>query len=272
MHKILLNSLRFQQCYYFKAGNGPLVMLVHGFGEHSGIFKHQITSLENNFTVLVPDLPGSGFSTLPNELMSMELLADYLYEIVMQEANPQVIMLGHSMGGYATLAFVAKYENKLSAFGLIHSSAFEDDEAKKENRRKSIKLIQNNGKEVFLKAMIPNLYSQQSTITKQEALHFHLSMALTLSSESLAAYYTAMINRVDTTTQLKNTKLPVLFVIGKEDQAIPYKDALQQSLMPHVSSVELLEDIGHTSMLECPEKLNVILNKFCKYVLDNKIA
>jgi pimeloyl-ACP methyl ester carboxylesterase len=67
MHKILLNSPRFQQCYYFKAGNGPLVMLVHGFGEHSGIFKHQITSLENNFTVLVPDLPGSGLSTLPNE-------------------------------------------------------------------------------------------------------------------------------------------------------------------------------------------------------------
>ena len=97
-------------------------------------------------------------------------------------------------------------------------------------------------------------------------------MALEISSDSLVAYYNAMINRPDRTQILKNNNLPVLFVIGKEDNAIPYKDMLAQSIMTRISSIELFEDTGHTSMLEMPEKVNETLNNFCKYVLANNFA
>lgn len=269
---ILLNSTRFKECYYFRTGTGFPVILLHGFGENGSIFKYQTEVLKEKYTVIVPDIPGSGVSALPAEKMSMELIADFIYEILLQEKAEKVILFGHSMGGYATLAFADKYADKLMAFGLVHSSAYEDDDAKKENRRKSIRLIQNQGKEVFLKAMIPNLYSEQSKSTLQQEMQNHLTMALEISSDSLIAYYNAMINRHDKTAVLKNNNLPVLFVIGKEDNAIPYNDMLTQSVMPAVSCIELMEETGHTGMIENPQKVNNALNNFCKYVLHDKKA
>lgn len=265
--QIELHSKRFTNCTYQKNGNGPSIILLHGFGEDHRIFKYQVEILQKDYTIITPDFPGTGDSNLPSETMSMELLADYIQEILAQEKIETTIVLGHSMGGYTALAFAEKYPNSLIAFGLIHSSALPDDELKKENRRKSIRLIQNEGKEVFLKAMIPNLYSEFSKQTKTDDMAFHLEMALQCSSISLQAYYQAMINRHSTMHVLKNTKLPVLFVIGKYDNAVPYEQALLQSALPSKSEVHLLELTGHTSMFENPDVLTTIIDNFCKYVL-----
>ncbi len=268
----LLHSTRFQQCYYTKTGAGPYVMLLHGFGESSAIFKHQAAFLQQYYTVLLPDLPGTGRSALSPEEMTMELLADFVHEILIQEEAKETILLGHSMGGYAALAFAEKYEYQLLAFGLLHSTAYADDELKKENRRKSVKLINNGGKVVFLNAMIPNLYSDLSKHEHPEEVQYHLTIAHKITSESLVAYTNAMICRKEMTPVLKNNLLPVLFVIGKDDNVVPFRDMLLQSTLPGRSSVALFENVGHSSMLECPEKVNDVLNNFCKYVLQNKIA
>jgi pimeloyl-ACP methyl ester carboxylesterase len=270
--QILLNSKRFDSCYYQKLGTGFPIFLLHGFGEDGSIFKYQIEFLKQFYTVIIPDFPGSGASDLPNEPISMELLADFVHDIAVQEAFEKILLIGHSMGGYATLSYVEKYPSTVRAYGLLHSSAYADDDLKKENRRKSIKLIQNEGKEVFLQAMVPNLYSEQSREQLSKEVAFHLTMALEISSDTLIAYYQAMMERTDKAQVLKDNKIPVLFVIGKEDNAINYKDMLMQSTLPEISSIEMLIDIGHTSMLECPQKLNSILNNFCIYVFDNKIA
>ena len=267
---VKLNSPRFQHCFYQKIGQGKPVFLVHGFGEDAAIFKHQIVDLQNSFELIIPDLPGSGSSQLCDEEMSMELLADFVFEIAEQENFQKIILLGHSMGGYLTMAFAEKYEHKLLAFGLLHSSAYADDAAKKETRRKSIKLIENEGKEVFLKAMIPNLYSEESKLIYLFEMQEHLTMALNISSKALIAYYHAMIKRPDTTQILALVKVPVLFVVGKKDNAIPYIQMIEQASMPAIAKVEILEKVGHTAMNESKKELNRIINNFCLYVLDKK--
>jgi pimeloyl-ACP methyl ester carboxylesterase len=267
---VQLNSTRFRNCFYQKIGHGKPVFLVHGFGEDATIFKHQTDDLQNSFELIIPDLPGSGTSQLCDEEMNMELLADFVFEIAEQENFQKIILLGHSMGGYLTMAFAQKFAHKLCAFGLIHSSAYEDDEAKKETRRKSIKLIENDGKEIFLKTIIPNLYSEESKLMHSFEMQEHLAMALNISSKALIAYYNAMINRPDTRQILALAKVPVLFVVGKEDIAIPYMQMIEQASMPAIVKIEILEKVGHTSMIENKKELNRIINNFCLYVLDKK--
>jgi pimeloyl-ACP methyl ester carboxylesterase len=211
-----LLSDRFKGCSYLKEGNGPNIILLHGFAEDGRIWKNQISELAKEFTVSVPDLPGSGSSPLPQENMSMTLLADFVSELLIQEKIEKTILFGHSMGGYAALAFAEKYPNSLLGLSLVHSSAIEDDETKKENRLKSIKLIKNDGKEVFLKAMIPNLYSENSKLSKQHQIEEHLTMAMGISSIALQAYYYAMIERPSRIHILQHTKVPVQFVIGRK--------------------------------------------------------
>ena len=64
--------------------------------------------MQNSFELIIPDLPGSGSSQLCDEEMSMELLADFVFEIAAQENFQKIILLGYSMGGYLTMAFAEK--------------------------------------------------------------------------------------------------------------------------------------------------------------------
>ena len=263
-----LQSKRFENCCYVKVGKGFPIVLLHGFAEDHHIWQAQIDFLQQHFLLLVPDLPGSGMSALPAEEMSMELLADFVHEILLQEKIEQTILIGHSMGGYAAMAFMERHHTFLKGLVLFHSSAFEDDEERKKNRRKSIKLLQNNGKDVFLKAMIPNLYAASFKEKHPELLTQHLTMADAISSASLQAYYLAMINRPSRINLLQHTKMPIQFVIGVEDNAVPLAASLKQCHLPQIADVQILQGVGHTGMIEDKSRVNSILNSFCNYVVQ----
>jgi pimeloyl-ACP methyl ester carboxylesterase len=71
---------------------------------------------------------------------------------------------------------------------------------------------------------------------------------------------------------LKSATIPVLFVIGKKDNAIPYLQMVEQVSMPAIAKVEILEKVGHTSMYENKKALNRIINNFCLYVFRQEIV
>ena len=121
-----------------------------------------------------------------------------------------------------------------------------------------------------MRNMVPNLYAPSRRYALSSAIGKHLDMALEVSPQTLTAYYRAMIARLDRQVVLSNLQVPALFVIGREDQAVPWQEALAQSVLPQQAMVELLEDTGHTSMHECPERLSGILNNFCQYVWQGK--
>lgn len=265
MH-LLPDHSRFAGCGYFRYGMGPLIVLLHGFGEDSRIWQYQIEALQDYYTVVVPDLPGSGGSVLPHEPLRIESMADFVKEILHQENAKKVVMFGHSMGGYITLAFAEKYPETLCGLGLIHSSAYADDAAKIEIRRKAIQWIRNEGKAAFLRAMIPNLYSEWSKQNRQTDIEAHFRMALETSDESLIAAYEAMILRPDRTSVLRNATVPVLFVIGERDNAVPPIHSFEQCCLPNISSVSFLTDCGHTGMFEVRDRMNAILHSFCEFI------
>ena len=126
---------------YSVQGKGKPVVLLHGFGEDSSIWDQQVLFLKEHCLLIVPDLPGSGKSDLLKlkvepDPISIDDYADCIYSLLQHEAIPFCIMLGHSMGGYITLAFAEKYPLLLEGFGLIHSTAYADSEEKKTEPRK----------------------------------------------------------------------------------------------------------------------------------------
>ena len=84
--------------------------------------------------------------------------AALIKEILLQEKIEKITLIGHSMGGYITMAFAEKYPELLTAFGLFHSTATADDDEKIATRKKAIEFIQQNGSQAFLKTIIPGLF------------------------------------------------------------------------------------------------------------------
>jgi pimeloyl-ACP methyl ester carboxylesterase len=241
------------EIFYRLTGTGQPVVLIHGFGEDGTVWHNQIAELEKKHSLIIPDLPGSGNSSLIPD-MSIEGMAECIKALTLFEL-PQfplqgtegVAFLGHSMGGYITLALTEKYPQLVKAFGLVHSSAYADSEEKKEARRKSIEFIQTHGAYDFLKTAIPGLFYQPENNKACEDL---VEAGKKFTPEALVAYYTAMINRPDRTAILKNCTQPVLFIMGEFDKAVPFEHSLAQSHLPTQSHITILRNSAHMGMWE----------------------
>ncbi|MEO6540982.1 MAG: alpha/beta hydrolase [Ferruginibacter sp.] len=264
--------------FYRTIGKGKPVVLIHGFAEDGDIWKNQIEFLKDHlsneqagFQLIVPDLPGSGKSDLIKD-MSIEGLADAIKEILFLEVSKVsptggdlegAVLIGHSLGGYISLAFAEKYPNLLSSFALVHSSAFADNEEKKANRLKSIEFIKKNGAYEFLKATITGLYMcQDGSEPSDTYIKAQVEKSKAFTDEAIIQYYQAMVNRPDRIAVLKNFGKPILFIIGEHDNAVPFPQSMQQCYLPDRSHIHILRNTAHMGMLEETGKVNHALLHF----------
>lgn len=259
----MIKQIQFEgkRIVYLITGIGKPVILIHGFGEKAEVWNNQVEFLKDKYQLIIPDLPGSGQSEMIDD-MSMEGMAEAIRYIMLKENIKSCPVIGHSMGGYIILALAEKYPGLVSAFGLFHSSAFADSEEKKATRRKGIEFIQQHGAFEFLKTATPNLFSPLTKDERPELIDKQVAGLDNFLPSSLVSYYEAMMKRPDRTDILRNTTVPVLFIMGKYDVAVPVEDGLKQCHLPGKSYIHILHNSGHMGMLEEPGNSNLILDKF----------
>ncbi|MFM7646352.1 MAG: alpha/beta fold hydrolase [Sphingomonadales bacterium] len=246
---------------YQVAGTGPLIVLLHGFGETSTVWDAQLAYLSHHYQVLVPDLPGSGKSETLSD-MSIEGLADCMASLVLSITNDTHCLVGHSMGGYIALAYGERYMQRLNGLGLFHSTAYADTPAKKSTRKKAIEFVSENGADAFLRIAIPGLFAPPTAALRPELIEKQIEEAHNFLSSSIVSYYSAMMIRPDRSAVLTSFQRPVLFISGNYDTLIPCDDLLQQAKITKKGYFYTLEQSGHMGMLEEPEKTNQILTAY----------
>jgi pimeloyl-ACP methyl ester carboxylesterase len=245
-------------------GKGATVVLIHGFSENAGLWEMQAASLKTHYRIIIPDLPGTAAAPLSAPL-TIESMAEYVYTILLAEDIKEAVIIGHSMGGYIALALAEKYPQLLKGLGLFHSTAKADSEEKKEGRYKSIKLMEQYGAETFLRQTLPNMFSPVTKANHPAFVTAYIQMGVQCQQSALVAYYEAMRDRPDRTAVLKSCHVPVLFVIGKDDNAVPLDNVLPQITLPRISSIHIFEDVGHMGMWEVAADSNLILQQFITF-------
>ena len=257
--------------YYHMAGSGTPLVLLHGFGEDGSVWDAQMAALQSDATVIVPDIIGSGKSVIDKKdftednvrlLDSIEFYAESIHALLQHLQLSQYVLLGHSMGGYITLAYAEKYPSYLKGFGLIHSTSFADSDEKKENRRKGIAVMEQYGGYHFLKVATPNLFTTAFKQDEAGRVDGLIEKARAFETKTLQCYYRAMIGRPDRTNILKESKVPVLIVAGGEDIVVPLNDSLQQAHQPIICHIHILQKSAHMGMWEEEESMNRAIKGF----------
>jgi pimeloyl-ACP methyl ester carboxylesterase len=248
--------------HYTESGHGKNLVLVHGFCESSLVWEKFQAQLSSKYRVICPDLPGFGRSPIKVKDVSIAWYAEMLKELLSFLNVDQCCMIGHSLGGYVTLAFAEKYPSMLNSFGLFHSSAFADNTEKKEGRNKTIQFIEKHGVEMFAQSFVAPLFFAGNRDRLKDQIAKMTDIAASSSKEGVIEATKAMRDRQDRTHVLKNTKLPVLFIIGKEDTVIPLEKSLEQCHLPGNSTACFLKDAGHMGMFEKAEDAMRIIEKF----------
>ena len=250
--------------FYRKMGTGPAMVLLHGFPESGVLWRYIWDTLSESFTLIIPDLPGSGNSPLTNTI-SLSEMAVRVKAILDAEAISKAVIAGHSMGGYVALAFAHQFPECVVGLSLVHSTPAADDAEKKSNRAKVIEIVNNGGRETFLKQMIPNLFAEDFKRDAPLLVKEQLNNALNMPAESIANFYTAMMQRPERADVLDAPPFAVQWIIGTDDTLIPFGKVVQFLYRADTNFVSVYKGCGHMGMVEAPEKLADDLKTFTTY-------
>lgn len=273
-HSVQISTSKFPSfsATIYGEGNEISVVLIHGFPADSSLWRKVIPLLAKQYQLIVPDLPGVGNSSIAAENFSMDDLAEALSVLLKAQQIDKAIIAGHSMGGYMAMAYADAYPEAVLGLAMIHSSAMADNDEKIKNRKKAISLIQKGGKDAFIEAMLPGLFTKDFREKHPEELTQQRSQALSVAPEVLTAFYNAMINRPDGQNVLRTASYPLLWVCGAEDPLIPPAKTMQQTSLGFVNFVEIYNNSAHMAMLECPDRLAVDLDHFASYCYAKQTA
>lgn len=119
------------EIFYETFGKGSAIVLLHGFLESSTMWKPLIPQLSKNNTLVTIDFPGHGKSDVISKIHSMELMAVVVNAILQHVQISTATFIGHSMGGYVTLAMADLFPEKVERIILLNSTAIADLEEKK---------------------------------------------------------------------------------------------------------------------------------------------
>lgn len=247
----LINN--FEMAYEVR-GEGPPLLLIHGFPLNKDMWQPQIADLQEVATVIAPDLRGHGASeAVPGEY-AMDLLAQDCHALLesLEIAEPAVVC-GLSMGGYIALAYYRRYPERVAGLVLAATRAGPDSPEAKANRDKMAARAGEAGAGAIAEDMLPKMLAPETYTDNPELVARVRQIMEATSVPGIQGALMGMKARPDSTPLLSEIAVPALILHGADDQLILVAEAhAMQAAIPN-SSLEILPGAGHLLNLEQPE-------------------
>lgn len=243
-------------------GTGIPVILLHGYLESSEIWQSFSDKLKKKFRIIRIDLPGHGDSGILHKSQTMHMMAETVRFVLDALFIDKCIIIGHSMGGYVSLAFAENYPERLLGFSLFHSTPFADTEEKKLSRNREIELVKQHKKDLIINANIPNLFAVDNHDLLKNEIDRSKMIARKTSEEGIIAALEGMKLRPDRSEIIKKSPIPFLLILGRKDSHIAYETVKTKIELNQSGELAVLENSGHMGFVEEPEKSADIIQSF----------
>jgi len=247
---------------YYDNGDGDAIILLHGYLESSEVWDNFVPDLAEKFRVIAIDLPGHGESGVFGNEHSMEFMADVVIAVMNEEGIEKVMLTGHSMGGYAALAFVEKYPSRLNAYCLFHSHPFADTDEIIINRKREIRVVKSGKKDIIYPVNIPKMFADFNTEKFSAQLDRNKEIASVIPAEGIIAVINGMISRPSRIDILEKGEIPLLMIFGMHDNYIPFGEVKDRITLPENAEILVLEKSGHLGFIEEKEKSQKAIIRF----------
>ncbi|MDB4533554.1 alpha/beta hydrolase [Vicingaceae bacterium] len=241
-------------------GKGKVVVFLHGFLGVKEVWSSFSKELSKTQRVITIDLLGHGNTSCLSYVHTMEEMAEAVEAVVNHLKLRKYFLIGHSLGGYVSLAMAENNPDNLKGLVMFHSSAKADDKQRKIDRDRVSRIVKTNS-ELFINEAIPNLFNTNYKPYKR-GIEKLKNLALNTSKQGIVAALEGMKVRLDREIILKFAPYPVLYIVGKEDNILPYEDLISQSKMPKNGSYLLLDKVGHMGFVEAEKETFQAIKKF----------
>ena len=244
-----------QEIYYETEGTrGVPVIFVHGSGSNHAIWKPQIRALSTIARPVAIDLPGHGQSDLPGH-NSVDGYCNVILGLLDALQFDRAVVVGHSLGGAIAQMVALAHPDRVAGIGLVGTGA----------RLRVLPAIldgilndfENTAPFVVENAYAPNLSDEMRT----QALAELRACSPQVTHDDYAA-----CNTFDVMNRLGEIRAPTLVICGKQDRMTPTKYSEYLASKIRGAKLVLVDNAGHSVMIEQPEATSRALVDFVKGV------
>jgi len=237
-------------------GEGPPLLLLHGYGGDINIWVFNQEALAAERTVYALDLPGHGGSTKDvseGDLVSLvDVVAGFMDKMEIEKAH----IFGHSMGGAVAGSFAISHPERVESLALIASAGL-GEEINGEyiegfiaaNRRKEMKNA------LTLLFADPELVNRQLV---NDVIKFKRLDGVNEALRKLADKLFPGGKQADV-PDISSVEVPMLVVWGREDKVVP---VAHSENVPQHARVEVIETTGHMPQMEAAGAVNRVIGEF----------
>jgi pimeloyl-ACP methyl ester carboxylesterase len=259
---------------YRDAGDGEVLLLIHGMAGSSETWRSVMPALSKKFRVVAPDLLGHGQSAKPRGDYSLGAFAVWLRDFLDELGIGPASVVGHSLGGGVAMQFVYQHPDYCNRLILISSGGLGPDVGT------ILRLLSAPGAELVLPIIaVPpvltagnklrswltgagirsprgaELWSAYSSLSDRQARQ---SFLRTLRSVvDYRGQAVSALNRL----QLR-AEVPVMAIWGDADSIIPVDHAHAAHAARTDSRLEVLEGVGHFPHVEAPAAVAELIEDF----------
>lgn len=254
------------ELYYEEHGKGLPVVLVHGFPLDHTTWEPVVPLLRDHARLILPDLRGFGKSPAPENtpVYTMRSMADDLLSLLDKLGIEKAVLVGHSMGGYISLAFAHAYPHRLAGLGLVATQAAADKPESRQNRMIMADEIKRRGLEHSVEGLAQKYTANPALV---EPLH---GLILAQNPKVVIAALKGMAERPDSTEFLSSITAPSVVVAGTADKLISMERAETMNQLLAWSWLVEINGAGHMVMMEDPNGTADALHKFFHTIEGNQ--
>jgi len=266
-------TIREGTIFYAVAGDGPPVLLLHGFGGEIWVWEKQVAMLSKRHRLYIPDLLGHGYSDRPDIEYTPALFIDTIKQFMDQLGLRRMSLIGNSMGGGIAWAFAATHPERVDALVLIDSIPANNVVAEVRNPSfrwflaiRNLPLLPNMAVALHTRGMLRATLMEMvfddglisdAVVERQYRIGRIAGTARVMTSTSRHA------EEVDQYAgALRSLVKPTLIIWGDQDEVFPV--AVGKTLHQAIKGSEMLaiKKSGHMPMWEQPDATNQAILEF----------
>jgi len=253
-----------------ESGSGTPLVLLHGWGLHSGVWQSSLPALEKKFHCHAVDMLGHGDSALKqNQIFNLANMNEALHLLIQKIDSDKIVLLGWSLGGLVAMDYVSKYPKDINKLILVTTNAsfckkndwlHAMDESVLDGFAQQLEQDYKKtvGKFMALQMLGADDYKQSLKMLKKF-----------MTSRSMPEIETLrqglhILKTIDLRSKLKSIAQPVLMISAEYDRLMPYQAADAMQLLFNNATNKVIKGAGHAPFISHLEEFVQAINKFTK--------
>jgi pimeloyl-ACP methyl ester carboxylesterase len=254
---------------YVDRGQGPPVLLVHGFPLDHTMYNAQIEALAGRHRVIAVDLRGFGQSGVTEGTVTMRQFADDLAALLdVLAITERIVFCGLSMGGYVAWQFWRNHTRRVRALILCDTRAIADTPEVAQGRLQMADRVTAEGPGPLVEVMMPKLFAGPTVANHPQVVESLRRVMLSSDPRGVAAAARGMAQRPDLTGMLPRIGCPSLVLVGELDAISTVDEMRAVAQAIPAAQFNVIAGSGHMSTMEKPAEVNAAILDFLDTLAD----